>query len=428
MRNRLILYLAVFALLVTTASAASSTGPVQNQYCTDLFNNQVAGSSGPGGAIVTNAFTPGTGSIFQSVADLALLIVLMVLVVISAVYGIGRGFGINKLVDFAKTEYVESFFNLLMILVIIGGLATVGGFAAFFSNLANLGGVSQTGGIGTGNVKTLYTSICTNVLDGQILPLLGVFVGTLIIQPLYDIATSLVISVNFGPSIANYAPSFTITPLGGLALFYQLILFEESPVFIIVILGVATIFMFYVIYFLFPIFLYAGILFRSFPWTRAAGGSFLALFISFYIIFPALYFPFSALAVVPQTDATASNAGSFACTMAATSDIAADVIGFVAGNCQGQNLPTSQSTWAFLTQSILSKAWSFLNAVFSDFTGGGTPFINNLDVYVEVVAIAIGKLIGLGISFVISFDLLEALGDLLGSPSLQSNRLFERII
>ena len=51
-----------------------------------------------------------------------------------------------------------------------------------------------------------------------------------------------------------------------------------------------------------------------------------------------------------------------------------------------------------------------------------------MDVYISYLAFALLNLIGLAIAFIISFDLLEALGDFLGSPSLTSGRIFERLI
>lgn len=433
------MYFAVFLLLFTAVAGAQSTTSTNSNssYCSDLFNNSVNGQP-----IVTNVFAQSASAnggsqsstlLISGVTGLAALIVLMILLLLAILYGIGTAFGINKLIEFVKSEYIESFFTLLMVVIIASGLATINGFANFFTNLANFGGTSQSSSSGGTGVLGLYTNICNNILSGQVWPILGIFVGSLIVQPLYDVAQNLAISVNSGTTVSNYLPSFSFTPLGGLALFYQLLLFEESPVFVIVFMGVGTIFLFYVIYFLFPIFLYMGVLLRSFPWTRAAGGSFLALFIAFYIVFPALYYPFSAFAIAPSISSQSSNAGTFVCNyenatnMAALNSTGAGTFTTGTGCIQGSS-STSTSVLAYLGSNILTKLNAFFQAVFSNFSGGGQTFITNLDLYVEVVALAVGKLIGLAISFIIAFDLLEALGDLLGSPSLTSGRLFERLI
>lgn len=437
MKRIAILYFTALLLFLTGVAGAQTTGTSsssQVSYCTDLFSNSYSGH-----AIVTNIFNPSannTSNFFTGILEYSLLIVFLVLVLLAVLYGIGYGFGISKLVEFVKTEYIESFFNILMILVIAGGLATMGNFAAFFANIAQVSASSQIGsgtqGITlTNGVGNLYTTICSNIISTQIIPIIGVFVGTLIVQPLYDLASSASVKIFIGSF-----GSISLTPLQGLGVFYQLLIFEESPVFVLVFFGIAVIFMFYVIYFLFPLFLYLGVLFRSFPWTRAAGGSFLALFISFYIVLPALYYPFTVFG--SNTFGNTQNASPTLCTFEDITNFSGSVTEGAIGvtnyvptqNCSNSTTgPTAlTNAWAFFSTNVLQKFGAFVQAAFGLFLGGANPFITNIDLYSEVIAFAVAKLIGLGIALIISFDLLESLGDLLGSPSLQSGRVLERII
>lgn len=418
--RRIILYCALLVLLLTGAVGAQST--TQSGYCTSLFQNQLssgAGASGVSGNVVSAAFSgsgTASGSPIPGILDTAFIIVMLVLILLSALYAIGMGFGISKLVAFVKTEYIESFFNIIIILAIFGGVAAIGGYSSFFTKLPGLGGLGQysvpssSGGL----TYNLYTGICTNIINEQVLPSLLGLVSLTVQQPLYSAAESFVIGVTPSAS-AGYIPGFSIQPLNGLHVYYELILFELSPLIMIIFLGIAVIFLFFVIFFLFPIFLYAGILLRSFPWTRAAGGSLLALFIAFYVVFPALYYPFTA-AVVYQTSGTAQSNPE--CSM--------EQIQFAAEQGTYACLDLS-GVWSFIT-GVTTRLSTFISAAYSLLNGGGNAFVTNLDVYVGILADAIVELLGLGIAFIISFDLLEALGDLLGSPSLQSSRLLERII
>ncbi|MCL5239063.1 MAG: hypothetical protein M1286_01145 [Candidatus Marsarchaeota archaeon] len=146
----------------------------------------------------------------------------------------------------------------------------------------------------------------------------------------------------------------------------------------------------FIVYGLFPIFLYAGVLLRSFPWTRAAGGTLIALFIAFYIVFPSLLYPFTTY--LPQ----------------------------IATGLQQLSASASgvQAIWQFSTGTV----------------GALLPFVGGSFISSEVNGFAIAvsnaavQLVGLVISFLISFDLVETFGDMLGSPSLQAKGLLSKVI
>lgn len=404
---------------LTSTSTSSSTN-LASVYCGNIFSTSQT--------TVTNVFAtqkPDTGLI-----SLCLLIVLGVLLVLSVVYGIGVGFGINKLVEFAKAEYLESFFNVILIIVIAGGLASIAPYSSFFSNLVSIS--STTTSQAPSGTQALYTGICANLVNGQIFPSVGAIAALVFNQIFYTAIASLNIGINFyqasglagagtGLGLAtSFIPNISLTPLQGLALYNNFVIFELAPLFAIFFLGIVVIFLFYIIFFLFPIFLYLGILLRSFPWTRAAGGSLLALFISFYIVFPALYAPFSAYGVAAATAPLSSSASQYAsCILQSTASSSSNSLTNSLTTCTA---PNTIGTYLLSILPNLGNSIGFL------LTGGGQAFINAVDVYLAIIGYSILKLLGLAIAIAISFDLLEALGDLLGSPSLQSRRLLERLV
>ncbi len=401
-----ILYLAlVFALLITSVVMASSS---YDSYCVDLFQNKAHA--------VSSVFS-GSGNPSTSLLTISLAVVALVLVLLSVVYGIGIGFGINKLVTFAKSEYLESFFNIFIILALVGGIAVVGGLSGLFSNISGLGIASTPSGSG-GTAYNIYASICTQMIQNQFLPSIVQLFGLSLQQPFYTFAQSLTITT---PATAWWLPQITISPLAGLTLYNEVTIFELSPLFAIVMLSIGVIFLFYVIYFLFPIFLFAGILLRSFPWTRAAGGTLIALFVAFYVVFPGLYLPFSAIQLQQQ-----STTPSQFCQNAVSASVA------LSGSSPFGPVPPLSCTPEGITgvfSDIFNRGWVFIQAVFGSLlTGGGGPFVSNLDLYAGLIASSVLRILGMGIAFLISFDLLEGLGDLLGSPSLQSGRILKRII
>ena len=430
MNRRILLYLALLFVAVSSfayaqtatpaaASLQSSSQGWSAQYCSDFFQNKInavtnafAGTNGYAGVL-------GGASPFTHIVSLSLLIVLVVVMVLSVVYGIGVGFGINKLVVFARTEYLESFMNILILLAIITGITAINGAVGFFNALPGISGISQTVPSGGGGslMYGVYTNICSNIIEHQMVPYLGGMLSLTLQQPLYFALQSLSVSTAFG---SQYLPAFTIAPMAGFGIYTQLLLYESSPLLVLVMLGIIVIFLLYTVFFLFPLFLYAGMLLRSFPWTRAAGGSLLALFIAFYIIFPSLYYPFTqvdALIVAP----TAGQSCSLYNGTPNSTNAAASTIGQYCTQSSG-------SVWSTIGEVIGSRLWTWMTALFSLFTGGGNPFIENLGFYIDIISLAALQLFGLGMAFLISFDLLEALGDLLGAPSLQSHRILERMI
>ncbi len=368
----------------------------QYNYCVTLFDNS--------GNIVTNAFAASSGtsnqgvSIFAQMLGDCMLIIFMVLTALSIVYGIGVGFKIDKLVNFVKTEYFESVVNILIVIIIAGGISTLTGASEFISSIPAIGSSGQ--GTHPTTIRGFYTDICSNIFYDEILPSVATIVWGVVTFFLYNILSAVEVSGNFGSfateGIASYLlPNVTISPWIGIKPFETLVYIQIPFLVTFIFLGITMIFLFYTIFFLFPVFLYVGIALRSFPWTRAAGGALVSLFISFYIIFPALFYPF-----------TLNGPGS-------------DLFTCPYSNVAKCNIP-----------SILSDIKTTVSSLGSSINPAaiGENFIIADQLYAEIVAYVSIEFIGLGIAFVISYDLLDSLCDILGAPSMHAERIFTRLI
>jgi hypothetical protein len=391
--------LAAFALmflLLTAVVAQTTTTSTSNQsgYCSDIFNN------------VHNIVSPAiyNATTFTGLLSVSFLIIIMVLSAMAIVYGIGYAFGIQSLVTFAKTEYIESFFNVLLLILIVGGVGALNFVGSFFSNAAAVGAsAAPASGYGVG----LYTALCNNILSTQVIGGLTFLVGTSLTRLAFSAVQNFQLSIAVTGS-EIFALSFSFAPFSGLALPVSIIGLELTAVVIMMGMGVALIFLFFFIYFLFPIFLYLGILFRSFPWTRAAGGTFLALFIAFYLVFPAVFYPFTTSAL-------------------ASSNILASVCSGSSFTANPLCLTTQTNLLSYaanLATYLSASGASLLATIFSPTLG--VQF--NLSIYAGEITYFAMDLFGLFISFIVAYDLLEMLGDVLGAPSLQGNQLLSKIL
>ena len=222
------------------------------------------------------------------------MIVLIVMMIMGMAYAIAVGFGIEKLRNFVKTEFLEQFFNLILIAVVGSGLAFAGAGVMFIAQIG-LAGATSSGLISTQNIPSmtniaeLYGFLCTKYVNDAIGTQLG---GLISLLP-----NEFVLGAVQGVSIDAMPDGlgFSISPFRGLWPVQQILGTELGVYAALAGVEVAMAMLLFVIYFLFPILLYSGVLLRSFPWTRAAGGTLVALFIAFYIIFPAMLGPFATI-------------------------------------------------------------------------------------------------------------------------------------
>jgi len=315
-------------------------------------------------------------------------IVLAVFTVLGVVYAIAISFGIQSLKEFVKTELLEGMFNIAIIMMIAPGLAFAGGAMSFLSNLGGLTVQNMAGGGGAATSVTsahdVYLSICKSYIGTGVVTTLPYIVSISVTMVILNTLHNLVIELKPGSF------GFSFSPFGGLDPVIALVGMEFSFFMLMIGFFVAIPMLLYIIYFLFPIFLYTGVFLRSLPWTRSVGGSLIALFISFYIVFPSLLYPFAQY-----------NAGQFV------------------------SLSLGNSIW----DAVAFSATTLLQAVpFSNVFGNS--MVNQINVFADAVSILAVQILGVLIAVIISLDLVEVIGDLLGAPSIRSHskRLLSKVI
>jgi hypothetical protein len=326
---------------------------------------------------------------YAGMSSIILLIVTLDFGVMAVAYAIGMGFQIQSLTNFAKTEMLEGVFNVAILATI--GFAVISVYPAmvFFLNVAQLNTAAPVIPASTGGI---YVSLCndisTNIINSGFNNWIGL-TGTLFLANTLQSVNVLAIPNSYG---------YAYQPFAGLALLVQLLWDDQTAFFGTMFFGMFLVVMLFVIYYLFPIFLYVGLALRAFPWTRAAGGSFVAMFIAFYVIFPALMLPF-----VTNTSAIG------VCNPPMSGS------GYVNPLCN----PGSFSGHSL--KSILTFTFA------SNFNFGEVY-------YDDVVAFVDGfftiglNMFGLVIALLISYEIVEKIGSILGAPSMSAQRALSRIL
>lgn len=365
-----------------------------------------------------------TGANVSVLVQVSFVVVFLVLVVLGIVYAIGYGFGIDSLKAFVRTEYIESFFNLILIVFIAGGLGFAGSAISFLSSVAGIGSTSTS----VNSVYDAYFAICTNYLTngaGTILgyaaqisteiTILDIFKGTLVQAAPGDFGFGGLLFSGLQPvdNIYDIQAGFYMAMAG---------MFIGIPVLL------------WIIYNLFPWFLYTGVLLRAFPWTRAAGGSFIALFIAFYIVFPAIILPFSEYGVSGNGGAISCSAGGAlpscsagtpSCSNGATPSCVATT-----PTCVGGGSPPTCQNWDTHDQinsisNMVGFSPSLITGTLGVFFGGAYDEVKSFSATASAFAV---QILGVVIALLISLDIVEVLGDLLGAPSMHTRDLFRKVI
>ena len=390
-----------FALIPSISHATSLLSTTLLPSCKSLF-------SSPNTFINTSL---SRGSTYSEMISITMLVVLAVLTSLGIVYAVGMAFGIEKLKTFVRSEYMESFANLLILVLIAGGISGTDTVITILSSMTSIGLQSYSIAPVT-STSSMYVNICNGyygTIDNSLQNIMGL---TLFILPL-QLIQSLEINLAQNGGGLDYLPAYlnpglTLRPLEGTDVLQKMIILETSSFSLIVTLSFAIIVLLMMIYFLFPFFLYLGLLLRSFPWTRAAGGSMIALFIAFYIVFPALLYPFVSLSSTLQSSTNPLCVGT---TNTALTQL-----------CDANNLSNFQFDYHLGLHALLTFIETFSAINFgSALEANVTQFVNN-------ITFTGLQLLGIIIAFIISFDLMEQLGDMLGSPSLKSRTLFNNLI
>jgi hypothetical protein len=308
-----------------------------------------------------------------AIGSLAFVILVLMVIVAAFLYMIGYAFGIGKLTSFGKTELGEVAVTFILVAIFLGTMQSMNSLTT------------------SGRSTTTFQNGCTKLTDTA-LGMVGYIIGLYTEQQMFSLVQSL--SYDIRISAFGYGAS----PFAGYGLLTFIIgqLTTVSFGVMGITLGGAVVFV--AIYQIFPVFLYLGIILRTIPWSRAAGGAFLGLFVAFYILFPALFSMMISSISAPNCGASCPTGGL---------------------NLGGIGTGTFPSTSDFSSNPISA----FINTI----TGGYTmQIIFNAMLY--VIGTGLEVLFALLISFIISFDFMEAVGDLLGAPSLRSSNTLKKII
>ncbi len=348
--------------------------------CTTLFTNSVNGKP-----LVSPALA--SYSSYKGLISVALLVVIAMFMVMALIYAIGIASRWDMLINFAKREYLEGFVTILIILFIAAGIAAFNGAELSIGNIFS----TTTGTSVPGTFQTLYTSLCNNIFSKMVIP------GFLMV--LWTDVNKLMISLisKFEIKFAPGGMGIVVNPFAGFSTINQLIWPESAIATFMIAGGGLIIMLLFVIYYLFPIFLFLGVALRAFPWTRAAGGAFIALFIAFYILFPAIMYPFTV---------------SYSST----------------------NNPSSIS--AAICKSGSSTCPSGVGLAFGSFTQYlgvinldiGYSAYTNLLYFSQIFVYIILDFMGLVIALLISYDTVTILGKLLGSNSVSGSGIMGKIL
>lgn len=390
--------LLVFSTLLLQAHAGSTSVFFPDLFkCSSLFQGYNGlGNTGP--TLISKSLIQ--ASSYSTILLVSAMIILMVFIVVGLVYAIGFAFGIEKLKTIAKSEMLEGLINLIAIVLILAGPIALYPGVAFIANIATLGssGAAAPSGSPLSAMTALYTSTCTNIYTNFVYnALYNDYLGVVENLIYYHTLSSVVINLmpnNFG---------ITFAPFGGAKLIQTTLWIQESTLLTVGVMGISMIILLLFIYFFIPIFLYLGIILRSIPWTRAAGGTLMALFISFYIIFPAIVYGISVVFSSPNSPICNTAAGGAA----------------TVGPC---------SSTALLSDP-LGEIAKFLFTVLSlNLVSLNGQLLNEIGTFIKAVSFLGFQAIGFVIAIIICYDILEILGDLLGAPSLQSSKVLSKMI
>jgi hypothetical protein len=236
------------------------------------------------------------------------------------------------------------------------------------------------------SAPVVFTKDCTTLAKAS-LTMANSWILLSVDQNLFIMFTALFIAIqpgDFGPAITPMAGLSVLSDstdglIGNFAMFTGVMSILMMT--IAVVLGI--------FYSIFPLFFYIGIVLRTIPFTRAAGGAFLGLFIAFYFAFPfLLYFfisPYSqaAVQVVPSSTLNLPNIN-----LGST-----DPSTFIDSIFTGLNIQPILP-W-FMTTVVEPSFYMILGVIFS---------------------------------LLISMDFMESLGDMLGSPALSQRGALRGLI
>ncbi|MGA2800733.1 MAG: hypothetical protein ABSE71_05420 [Candidatus Micrarchaeaceae archaeon] len=391
----LILAQPVHAQATTTSNIIAQSSLVQG-FCGGSPVGTGTTTAGSGGIIPTTNILSNQTNGEQSVLNISILIMMVMLIVVALIYMVSYIFNLELLRNLVKSEIGEIFITGIIVAVFLGSFSVLSAATTPQTGFA-IAGSSFGRGVYVTDCSYLSTASISLIVPFFAINVVRFFVG----------AVSS-ISLDLTPTYFGFSDS----PLQGLKLFDTILGYIDTiaGAFILLILG--TLSLLSIIYAIFPIFLYAGIVLRTLPWTRAAGGAFLGLFAGFYIVFPLLLSVMLGGYISTITGVT-SAASATSATPNTITTFANTIIG---------TTPTSGS---------ITTVGTFLyNTASSVFSGIGITFTNGIvgGFIAGVIEPALFTILSIIVAFLISFDFAEAMGDILGAPSLRATNIFNKVL
>lgn len=354
--------------------------------------------TGPTGGIIPQYSIFGTNiQPEQELLTLTGSILAVMFAIVAFLYAIGRAFGFGRLVQTARSELGEIVITAIVVAVFVGTFS----LASTATNTNSL----FTAPVGNAN-NNVFVADCSALLgtvqNNLELPYVGLNVDQNIIAAIQSLKISLIFN-DWG---------FSFSPFTGLAIIGNILttLMGATAAFILLMVGAAV--LLGLLYMLMPLFLFVGIVLRSMPWTRAAGGAFLGMFAALYIMFPFLLY--AMLSVYPSGSIPVScplplaTGSQQQCLSIDQSYSINNILGSIQ---QNTGLTITSGSFAGIAQFFQSLGYGMI-------TGFITAVVDPVLYMVFAVAIAL----------FVSFDFMEGMGDLLGAPALDSANVLRKVI
>ncbi len=331
--------------------------------------------------------TIGSATPLNSMVEDSLLIVLFLVNIAVIAYILGNAFRIRSLANFGRAEMGEAVITIVIVAVFLGTFQGIT-FNPIFNNQALAPSSNFFAPTPSAVQPSTFLVDCNMLVAASGVAFNNAF-GVLAFQDFDELVQSFSYSINFGGGTLGYSAS----PYAGLSGAIFAIDQVSNIAFVLVAFPLAVAGLLWIFFAFFPIFFYIGLVMRAFPWTRAAGASFLGIFLGFYLMFPALLF-----LLLSGLGQTAINPYGYSAIQTISYVNPIDILGLGVSYLLGDQ--------ALLQFIGISNGF------------GGQGEISQL--FFILVAVLL--------SFIISFDFMEAISNLLGAPSLRADNTLRRVI
>ena len=400
----------LFALLISAMAhlqwAAAPPSGVAFNFISGFCSGSTSSTGvSSGGVIPANQI----GSAYiggSSMIATILLLMLAVLMSLGLIYMVATVTTIEQLKLLVKSELLELAATAIILAIFVGGIyASVLSMATQGSSLQYV--VPPESGTTTYapvSIRNVYVADCEMLSEssiGMILPMFALGVVNLAVRTVQTVKFKISTGsgTNFGVSAS---------PFSGISLTGNIIDQLRAMMSVMIIMTLSVMFSLGFIYTLFPLLLYVGILLRAIPWTRPLGGTLVALFIGYFMLFPVLLMVM--LTGFNQIQVSVAPVG-YSSSNSLASNTLTGFTGAMTGATTGSN---AESSIGYLLSSMGSI---FGITQYGIINGYIYSFIEpNFFIILDII-----------IAFIISFDFMDLLADMLGAPSLSSQRLVSKL-